>query len=213
MNVQNAISNIAATLRRVQADQIRVSSQQALVNEILTKKRSADETIDAMPGRRLTYRLSGDLDFTTDDEFQRGNPISLLVSQDGPFIWTHFPVAAWRPTAPANADMFGLWRPVVPYPLPNQFAVGSVDGDTDLISISYEMADAGSQRNLDNQASLPVLSRIDAPTQLPVPAVFTPNSVINFTPTFERILFNNTNVPATAGRLRVTLLGYRIVNM
>jgi hypothetical protein len=109
--------------------------------------------------------------------------------------------------------MFGLWRPVTPFPLPDQFVIGVTDGDSDLISISYEITDSGSQRNFQNEATPPVLSRPDLLVPLPVPTLFTPNTTIQFTPTYERILFNNATTPPTEGRLVVALPGYRIVNM
>ena len=49
---------------------------------------------------------------------------------------------------------------------------------------------------------------------LPVPTLFAPNAVIQFFPTYERILFDTTQqVPATEGELSVVLPGYRIVNL
>lgn len=213
MDIQSVINSISATVRRLAAKQSKIDAQHELIVRQLSASRSITAEIDAIPGRRLFYNLVGRIGFTIADQFQRGQPITMLVNQDGPFIQTHYPFAAWLPTAPAGATMFGLWRPVTPWPLPDQFAVGAVDGDTDLISISYEVVDAGSQRNFQNERVPPVLSRPDLLVPLPVPTLFTPNTNVQFIPTYERILFNNTDTPPTDGSLVVCLPGYRIVNM
>lgn len=169
--------------------------------------------INAIPGRRLPFWLTGRVRFNIDDNGRRGNPVNLLISQDGPFIMTHMPMVVWRPVAPDTATMFGLWRPVSPWPLPDQFIAGTVDGDTDVISISFEMQDGGSQRNLQNERVPPTFSRPDILSPAPVPALFSPNTTIQLFPTYERILFNNADVATTEGELVVTLPGYRVVNL
>jgi len=46
-----------------------------------------------------------------------------------------------------------------------------------------------------------------------VPTLFSPNTVVVFTPTYADILFNGSAaIPATEGTLVVTLPGYRIIN-
>lgn len=188
-------------------------SKQGLIEKLLVSQRSITAEIDAIPGRRVFYTLTGRIAFDINDDGRRGQPINMLVSQDGPFIMTHYPWAGWLPSAPANASLFGLWRPVTPFPLPDQATIGAVDLDADLLSISYEMTDSGSQRNLQNEAAPPVLSRQDMLVPLPVPTLFAPNTTIAFIPTYERILFNSAGVPPTAGQLVVGLPGFRVVNL
>lgn len=213
MDVKGMMNSIGAKLRALGSRQEQIEAQHELIVKQLLARRSITAEIDAIPGRRLYYSLTGREPFTIADDGRQGQPISMLVNQDGPFIQTHYPFAAWLPSAPAGATMFGMWRPVTPWPLPDQFAVAPVDGDTDLISISYSVTDAGSQRNFQNEAVPPILSRPDLLIPLPVPTLFTPNTTIQFTPFYERILFNNTGTPPTEGRLVVSLPGYRIVNM
>jgi hypothetical protein len=170
--------------------------------------RSITEEIDAIPGRRIYYNLNGRVTFDATNAGQRGQPITFLVSQDGPFIQTHYPLAIWRPSAPATATQFGFWRPVETWPLPTQQVTG------DFINISYEVADSGSQRNFQNEPTPPVLSRPDNMVPLSVPTLFTPNATITFTPTYESIFFDPAAVtPTTAGILVVSLVGYRVVNL
>lgn len=185
------------------------------------KPRTITEEIDAIPGRRLFYNLSAAQAFDISLDGKRGQPLNFLVSQDGPFIMTHYPMAMWRPASPDNATDIGRWRPVSSWPLPDQVV------DEDIIDISYEMADSGSQRNFQNLPASPgLLSRPDNVIPVPVPTLFTPNTVIQFTPTYENILFNTAGVPPDStpenplqwvptvlGVLVVTLPGYRIVNM
>lgn len=166
----------------------------------LAKPRSITEEIDSIPGRRLWYNLVGRVAFTAADDGRRGNPVNMLVSQDGPFIATHYPMAIWIPTDGTN---LGRWRPVSSWPLPDQVL------DLDIIDISYEVQDGGSNRNFQNEAVPPVLSRPDMLAPLPVPTMFTPNTTVQFTPTYENILFNDT----TTASLVVAIPGYRIANM
>lgn len=168
--------------------------------------RSIEEQLDAIEGRRIEYRLSGRVTFDITDLGTRGEPINFQVSQDGPFVMTHYPMALWKPSAPSTATNLGRWRPVCSGPLPTQQVT------TDFIDISYELVDGGSQRNFQNEPSLPVLSRPDDMVPCPKPTLFAPNSNIQFFPTYEDILFDGAVAP-TSGILVVSLLGYRIVNL
>jgi hypothetical protein len=183
------------------------------VEDLKHGARSITEEIDRIPGRRLEYMLVGHQTFEIAQQGLRANPVTMQVSQDGPFVSTHYPIAMWRPSQPANATYFGFWRPVwAGWPLPNQ-ADGAVDFDEDIIAISYEITDGGSQRNLQNEPRPPLLSMPGNPCPAPVPTLWTPNTVVNFIPTYERILFSTEEPQTTQGTLVVGLPGYRIVNM
>lgn len=170
--------------------------------------KSITAELDSIPGRRIFYNLSGTQSFTAANAGQRGQPISFLVSQDGPFVMTHYPLVIWRPNAPATATQLGFWRPVATWPLPDQV----IDGDR--IDLSYEFVSGGSQRNFNNLPAGPLFSRPDYVVPLPVPTLFSPNETIQFFATFEAITFDSTAaVPTTGGLLQVTLPGYRVVNM
>jgi hypothetical protein len=170
--------------------------------------RSITQEIDSIPGRRIFYTLSDRQDFTDSLAGRRGEPLNFLVSQDGPFIMTHYPLVIWKPNSPDTATNFGAWRPVSTWPLPDQVL------DTDLIDLSYEFVDGGSQRNFQNEVVVPMFSRPDNLIPLPVPTLFAPNSTPQFFPTFERIVFDTVAaVPTDGGELAVALPGYRIVNL
>ena len=170
--------------------------------------RSITQEIDSIPGRRIFYSLSDRQQFDNTLAGRRGEPLNFLISQDGPFIMTHYPLAMWKPSAPDTATNFGAWRPVSTWPLPDQVL------DTDLIDLSYEVVDGGSQRNFQNETVVPMFSRPDNLIPLPVPTLFAPNTVIQLFPTFERIAFDTgADIPTTAGDLAVSLPGYRIVNL
>ncbi len=174
---------------------------------IMNRPRSPTDELDAIPGRRLFYTLTGNQSFTTAQDGQRGQNIAMLVSQDGIFVQTHYPVVMWKSSLPTNATDFGRWRPVTSWPLPDQVL------DTNIIDISYEMADGGSQRNFQNAPVSPgLISRPDNLMPLPVPTPFSPNTSISFTPIYENILFEGSTA-TTEGILWVGLPGYRIVNM
>jgi hypothetical protein len=171
--------------------------------------RSITQEIDSIPGRRIWYTLGQRQSFTTAQNGLRAAALSFLVSQDGPFICTHYPLAIWKPNSPANATNFGAWSPVSSWPLPVQQIT-----DQDIIDLSYEVMDSGSQRNFQNAAVGPIFSRPDNLIPLPVPTLFAPNTTIQFTPTFERIFFNQTpEDPTTGGELYIGFPGYRVVNM
>ncbi len=193
---KNAITN--------QGAQIAALAEQ--LQQLQSRPTSVQEEIDAMPGRRIESTLSGEVTFGANDEFQRGNPIIITVSQDGPFVMTHYPQCLWRPTAPNNATNFGRWRPVTTFPLPVQTV------DTDIIDLMYEIADGGAQRNMQNQPRGPLFSRPDNIVPAPLPTVWSPNSTIVFTPTYLAFTWDGA-VPPTAAVLHVDLIGYRIANM
>lgn len=205
----------AAYLRALAAKTKQLESQNRLILDKYEsfikacedQPRSITQEIDSIPGRRIFYTLSERQNFTATQDGTRGVPLTFNVSQDGPFIATHYPLAIWKPNAPDTATNFGAWRPVSTWPLPDQVL------DTDLIDLSYEVVDSGSQRNFQNEAVGPIFSRPDNLIPLPVPTLFAPNTVIQFFPTFERILFNTAGTATTGGELCVGFPGYRIVNL
>ena len=206
-------ADLAAHLRQIltpiRNELIRAKRELAEVKAIAASRpRTITEEIDAIPGRRIFYTLSAVQTFDAALDGRPGQVMSFLVSQDGPFIMTHYPVAMWRSSSPDTATTFGRWRPVASWPLPDQVL------DDDIIDISYSMADAGSQRNFQNLPILAgLLSRPDNMIPLPVPTLFTPNTTIQFIPQYENILFSVTAVPTTQGTLVVALPGYRIVSL
>ena len=183
-----------------------VQQQAAMLAELQTRPRTITEEIDQIPGRRIETILSGEVIFDLTDEGTRGTPILIQVSQDGPFVMTHYPMALWRPTLPTTATNFNRWRPVTTYPLPDQVV------DTDIIDILYELQDGGAQRNFQNAPRGPVLSRPDNVVPCAVPTLWSPNSAIAFFPTYNRLTWDS-EVPPTQGTLHVDLIGYRIVNL
>lgn len=198
-------------LRRALGQVGQVVSQQRdriarLEQAVLSRPRTIAEQIDALPGRRIESVFSGEVVFTADDDGQRGEPVTIQISQDGPFIETHYPMILWRPSAPDNATNFGRWRPVSTFPLPDQVV------DTDIIDIMYEFSDGGNQRNFQNAPRGLVLSRPDNLVPLPVPTMFAAGATIQVFPTYNAITWDGA-VPPTAGILHVDLIGYRIVNL
>jgi hypothetical protein len=184
------------------------AQQEVLFQMFKARPKSITEEIDSIPGRRIFYTLSDRIDFSADDDGLRGEPLSYQVSQDGPFVMTHYPIAAWKPNAPDSATNFGQWSPVRSWPLS-----GQQNTDQDRIDLSYEFMDGGSQRNFQNEAVGPALSAPDNFVPLPVPTLFSPNSNIQIFPTYENILFDSSGTPTTGGELWIGLLGYRIVNL
>lgn len=192
-------------------DQLRLvlAKYEEFIKSCEDQPRSITQEIDSIPGRRIFYTLGDRQSFDVTQNGLRGTPLSFLISQDGPFIATHYPFAIWKPSAPANADNFGRWSPVASWPLPTQQVTNQ-----DCIDLSYEVVDSGSQRNFQNEAVPPVFSRPDNLIPLPVPTLFAPNSVIQVFPTFERIFFDPDNTNDTsAGELAICWPGYKIVNM
>src|SRR5882724_8679693 len=76
---------------------------QQMFQSLQQKPTTVQEEIDQVPGRRMEGALVGEVTFSVSDLGQRGIPILFNVSQDGPFIMTHYPMVQWRPSAPANA--------------------------------------------------------------------------------------------------------------
>lgn len=187
----------------------KIGAQHELLLKLLQGQRSITEEIDSIPGRRIFYTLTDTIDFDSDQDGTRGEPLTFLVSQDGPFVMTHYPIVTWKPSLPTTATNFGMWSPVSSWPLPSQ-----QNADQDRIDLSYEFVDGGSQRNFQNAAVGPLFSRPDNLVPLPVPTLFSPNSTIQMFPTYENILFDATAAtPTTGGTLWVGLPGYRIVNL
>ena len=209
-------SQVGAFLRQLRDRQESIERQQTrildkyeeFIKACEAQPQSITAEIDSIPGRRIWYTLTDRLRFTTANSGLRATPLTFLISQDGPFIATHYPLVIWRPVEPGLASKLGAWSPVSSWPLPTEaFA-------TDVVNLSYEVTDSGSQRNFQNESVGPLFSRPDNIVPLPVPTLFAPNTVIQFFPTFESILFDPTAlVPTTAGELVVSFPGYRIVNM
>jgi len=208
--IEQNLAKISAALRILdkRSGQLQsvVQQQAALIAELQSRPRTITEEIDQIPGRRIETVLSGEVTFDATDAGKRGNPILIQVSQDGPFVMTHYAMALWRPTLPTTATNFERWRPVSTYPLPTQ-VVG-----TDIIDLMYEMQDGGSQRNFQNAPRGPLLSRPDNVVPCAVPTLWSPNSAIAFFPTYNSLTWNSA-IPPTQGTLHVDLIGYRIVNL
>jgi hypothetical protein len=190
----------------IQKQSNRIAAMYRMVNDLQSRPRSVAEEIDAIEGRRMEGTLSGEIEFTADDLGQRSAPITMIVSQDGPFVQTHYPMAIWRPSAPDNATNLGRWRPVSTFPLPDQVV------DSDIIDLMYEMQDGGNQRLLQNEARGPLLSRPDNICPTPVPTLWSPGSTVLFIPTYLALTWDAAE-PPTAGILHVDIPGYRIVNL
>ncbi len=199
-------ASIQALNRRLNQAVNVINQQQQALAQLMARPRTITEEIDRIPGRRIETIYSGEVTFTEDDVSRRANPILIQISQDGPFIMTHYPMVLWRPTAPTDATNLNRWRPVSSFPLPTQ-QVG-----TDIIDIGYELQDGGSQRNFQNAMRGPVLSRPDNLVPCAVPTLWAPNAAIQFTPTYLSVTWDSAD-PPTQGTLHVDLIGYRIVNL
>jgi len=208
--IEQNLAKISAALRILDKRSGQLTSvvqqQASLIAELQSRPRTITEEIDQIPGRRIETVLSGEVVFDITDEGKRGNPILIQVSQDGPFVMTHYPMALWRPTLPTTATNYERWRPVSTYPLPDQVV------DTDIIDLLYEMQDGGSQRNFQNAPRGPLLSRPDNVIPCAVPTLWSPNSAIAFFPTYNKLTWDSV-IPPTQGTLHVDLIGYRIVNL
>jgi len=207
--VRNGFKNAFGAISAIKAQ------VDTLAGQVDVLARQGVDEIDQIEGRRISYWPHGELPFTIAQQGIDGNAIPVQISQDGPFVWTHYPIVLWRPTAPANATLFGIWRPVTHFPLVAQGldVATTLDLNSDMVSISWRMSDGGSERNFMPAAIPPIFSTPYKQIPLPERVLFTPNSVISFTPTFRRIVFNNGTVPTTDGLLEVTFPGFRIVNM
>ena len=208
-DVQAFLSRVAAENREIKRSLSAVLTEyKAFRKAVEDRPKSITDELNSIPGRRIFYFFNDVLDFDVTLQGQRGQPATFRISQDGPFVMTHLPMVIWRPTTPATATNFGVWRPVTTWPLPDQV----IDGDR--IDLSWEFSDGGSERNFQNLPTPPMFSRPDNMVPLPVPTIFAPNTVIQFIPTFERILFDTEpQVPTTGGRIIICLPGYRIANM
>jgi hypothetical protein len=204
------IRQLAAKSQKLEAALLKISSDHAeLLKQLESQPRSVSEEIDSIPGRRIFYNLVDTQPFDLAQDGLRGIPLSFLISQDGPYIATHYPMVAWKPSAPDTASNFGQWSPVTSWPLPVQQSTNQ-----DRIDLSYEFVDGGSQRNFQNAAAGPVFSRPDNLIPLPCPTLFAPNTTIQIFPTFENIFFDGAAaIPTTAGILVITIPGYRIANL
>ena len=203
----------AALIRQLQALRQDYSALAQTVAELNRRPRSTTEEIEAIPGRRVLYTLSGDQSFTTSQDGTRGAAISMLVSQDGPFVMTHYPVIMWYPNLPSTATNLNRWRPVSTWPLPDQQAAadGGVVGD--VVDVAYEIMDGGSQRMLQNLTVAPgLISTPNDLKKLPVPTLFAPNTVVQLFITYLNVSFGG-STPSTSGNLHVDFPGYRIVNI
>lgn len=201
---------LAAALR-IQATALqgaisRLNDMAARVGQMQSRPTTVQEEIDAQPGRRIESVLSGEVVFTAADVGQRATPIVIQVSQDGPFVMTHYPLVVWYPSAPSSATNFGRWRPVSSAYLPTQQVT------TDFIDLKYEMNDGGSQRQMQNAARGPLFSRPDNIVPAPLPTLWSPNAAIVFQPIYLSLTWDGA-VPPTAGTLHVDLIGYRIANL
>jgi hypothetical protein len=184
---------------------------QDIADAVKNRPITPEDMLNTIKGRRIFYNLVGSVSFTAAaDNGKRGVAISMTISQDGPFVMTHYPMAMWKPNLPSNADNYGQWMPVYTWPLPT----AQTGSNTDTISISYEMVDTGSQRNFQNQAAPPVLSYPGNLHPLPTPTLLAPNTVLQFIPTYEDInMATNPSVDTTGGLLVVSCPGYRIVSL
>ena len=200
----------AAVIRKMNAQIAQLAAQNQAIMAALADQQSrpssVQEEIDRIEGRRIEGTLSGEVTFTDTDVGNPGTPIVFQVSQDGPFVMTHYPLVLWRPTAPDNTTNLNRWRPVSSFPLPTQQVT------TDIIDLMYEMQDGGNQRLFQNQPRAPLFSRPDNIVPAPVPTLFSPNAAILFKPTYLSLTWNS-GTPPTEGTLHVDLIGYRIVNM
>lgn len=199
-----AIRRLAAHLSSVNGNLLAAMTE--LIKRMDRRPISPLEAIDALPGRRISYSYVAEVEFDIEDEGQAGTPAVFNVSQDGPFVMTHYPMVLWRPTAPDNATNFGRWRPVTSFPLPDQVY------DTDVIDLSYQLVDGGSDRNMQNLPVGPIFSRPDNMMPLPMPVLYATAAQINFIPTYNQITFDG-GTPPTAGILHVALPGYKIANL
>lgn len=198
-----AIRSQKSAIEQLQATQNQVLQQLAALQ---SRPRSVAEEIDAIEGRRLEGTLSGEVVFTAANEFKRSEPVRFVVSADGPFVMTHYPLVLWRPTAPDDAANYNRWRPVSTFPLPDQVV------DTDIIDMQYELQDGGNKRLLQNEPRGPLFSRPDNIVPCPLPTLWSANATILFIPTYNKFTWNSDPAP-TEGTLHVDLIGYYIANL
>ncbi len=197
-------------LSSAQRELMEIYTDYLAFNQALARRpRTLQDALDSIPGRRVLYNLVANLTFDAEDVQQPMAPMTFPIFQDGAFVMTHYPHVLWKPSAPAAATRLGQWRPVTTWTLADQVE------PLDRVDLSYTMFSGGSQRNLQNPPFLagPLFSRPDHVMPLTAPTLFTPNDIIQFVPFFESIVFSASGTATTAGDLRVTLLGYKIVSM
>ena len=208
---------IAAAIRQhrdiINRQQKAIAAQNELLAQMRTalidlqsRPRSTTEEIDAIEGRRIEGTLSGEVDFDINDQFQRGEPITITVSQDGPFVMTHYPMVLWFPNSPDDTPNLGRWRPVSTFPLPTQ------QEGNDIIDLGYEIIDGGSKRMFQNAARGPLFSRPDNIVPCAIPTLFGSNTTIQFVPNYKRFTWDSDPAP-TGGTLHVDFVGYYIANL
>lgn len=139
--------------------------------------------IDAIPGRRVVYTMSGDLNIGP-SRTMVSERVLFSVNQDGPFILTHFPLFFWQASRQEGGS--GEWCETREW--------------------SYHWLDASSQRFMA-AAEIKIFSRSDMLNPLPSAALFAPNSTIEISPVCDDL------EQQSNGTLKVLLPGYRIVNM
>lgn len=178
---------------------------------VMNRPASITEEIDRIPGRRIFFAYIQVQNFTSAQDGIKGDPLPYVVSQDGPFVMTHYPLIMWKPNLPTTATNFGRWRPVSTWPLPTQELTGATN---DIIDISYEFQDQGSGRQYQDGPVPPaLLSRPDCMVPLPVPTLFDPDAKLGVTILYENIAFNAAGTATTGGALVCALPGYRIITM
>jgi hypothetical protein len=202
--MQQIINQLNAALRQIQTHQQQIHDLQ---QRLTSKPPSAQEFLDSIPGRRIFYHFVSTQNFTSSNNGSRGTKMTFTVSQDGPFIMTHYPIAMWKPSLPTTATRYGQWMPVQHTNIPAQEIA-----DVDFVDISYEMDDSGAARAFQNNPLPPLLSSFADLKALPIPTLFAPNTTIGFTPTYEDIDFSANGTATTQGTLVVALPGYRVVN-
>lgn len=207
------LKNSYARLHRQHSAQIsrlaqEIAELKALLAGVGGRPPTVQEEIDAIEGRRIESTISAEVTFTLDNDGDVGTPLRFEVSQDGPFVMTHYPLAVWRPTAPDDANNFGRWRPVNSAQLPTQQVT------TNFVDLMYQLFDAGPARYLTTGPRI-LMSRFDNIVPCPIPTLFSSSSVVRFEPTYTAILFEaSDDDPApTQGTLHVDLIGYKIVNL
>lgn len=206
-DVQKMQSRLIASLRNDNQQLVgRMAALEDSIRQLQSRPRSPTEMLDAVKGRRIESVLSGDVLFDATMDGKTGNPVTIQVSQDGPFVVTHYPMVLWYPTAPSTTTNLRRWRPVTTFPLPDQVV------DEDIIDLLYTIVDGGAQRNFQNNPRGPMFSRPDSLQPLPMPTLFAPNATIQLYPIFNKITFNS-STPPTQGNLHVDFPGYRIVNL
>jgi len=209
MPSQSDFNNLFAVNRQLQSQLASVIKQLATLDRRVAAAEGSDynqiHDLNRIPGRRIPFFLGGSQSFTSTQNGTRAAGINMTVSTDGPFIWTHMPVCLWRVELPTNATNFGFWRPCSIWPLPTQTEA------SDIVNLSWEIQDSGTQRNLQVEKLPPMFSSPYELVPLPHPMHVTTNSILSFIPTYEDIAFDSGGTATTGGKLVVVLPGYRII--